>query len=179
MHTGVSLGRGEGITHSGVQDRLRCFHTFIFSKVSSEGIDLATYVSFLFNMRTGLFFCPLLVFPQSRGLLAPGSTSPKGCDLILGCQRSLYTSLSCCYVVGVFCLLFRFICFLQENKKKKKKEEVVGFLQALRLVTWDKSPLFLSLFSSHSASWSTGFHRMDWWYSCLHKLWVATEPSSL
>lgn len=121
MHTGVSLGRGEGITHSGVQERLRCFHTFIFSKVSSEGIDLATYLSFLFNMRTGLFFCPPLVFPQSRGLLAPGSTSPKGCDLILGCQRSLYTSLSCCYVVGVFCLLFRFICFLQENKKKKKR----------------------------------------------------------
>lgn len=118
-----------------MQKWLRCFHAFIFSKASSEGIDLATYLSFLFNMRTELlfFFCTLLVFPQSRGPLAPDSTSPKGCDLIWGCQRLLYTSLSCCYVVGgVFSLLFHFICFLQVKKRGSRV-----FL-ALRHVIWDK-----------------------------------------
>lgn len=121
----VLLMRVEGITHSWMQTWLRCFHIFIFSKVSSEGIDLATYLSFLFNMETELFFfCTLLVFPQSRGPLAPGSNSPTGCDLTLGCQRSLYISLSCCCVVGAFFFpSVSFYLFFYRGKKKK----VVGF----------------------------------------------------
>lgn len=168
----------EGITHSCTQKWLRCFHTLVFSEVSSEGIDLATYLSSLFNKRAELFFCTLLVFPQSRGPLAPGSTSPKGCDLILGCQRSLDTSLSCCYVVGgVFLPSVSFYLFFTGEKKNKKRGSRV-FL-ALRHVIWDKRPQFLSLFSSNSTGWSTIFHRINCWYSCLHKLRAATESSSL
>lgn len=133
------LVRVEGITHSWMQKWLRCFHTFIFSKVSSEGIDLATYLSFLFNENWIFFFCTLLVFPQSRGPLAPGSTSPKGCDLILGCQRSLYTSLSCCYVVGGgFFPPVSFYLFFTGEKKKGSRV----FL-TLRHVIWDKRPQLL------------------------------------
>lgn len=107
----LSLERGEGSARSGMQEELGCLHAFIFSKVSSEGMCSATYLAFLFNMRTELFSCTLLVSPQSRGPLAPGSTSPEGCDLIGGFQRSSYTSLSHCVVV-VVSLLFHFLKFL-------------------------------------------------------------------
>lgn len=172
----VLLVRVEGITHSWMQKWLRCFHIFIFSKVSSEGIASVTYLSFLFNMRTELFFLYISSVSPKQGSVSSRLQQSQGRWSYLRLPKIIIhitVMLLCCW--WSFFLSFCFILFVFYGGKKKGSRVFL----ALRHVTQNKRPQFLALFPSNSTSWSTIFHRMNCWYSYLHKLRAATESSSL
>lgn len=127
------------------------------SVVSLGRINLATYLSSLYNLRTELLFLYTFSFSPKQGSVSSRLHQSQGLWSYLRLPEiviHITVRLLCCWW-GFFPSV-SFYLFLTGRGRRGSR----GFL-ALRHVTWDKRPLFLSLLPSNPTSCSAVFHRIN------------------